>query len=132
MSVYIPWSCVTGLIQRDAGKFTGYDRIVGLTRGGVILASLIQRFHPTAHLVLHDPACVLFVGDDNVLVVDDIWDTGGTVKQVSDRAFVREGNLHFYTLTSKQETTQPNHSIGKVILTPEWIHFPWEIEEDRR
>lgn len=129
MSVHIPWRLVTDLIQRDAGKFTSYDRIVGLTRGGVILASLIQRFHPRAHLVVHDPACVLFVGDDNVLVVDDIWDSGETIKQVKERCFIREGNLHFYTLTSKQDPTLPNHSTGVVLQTPEWIVFPWEIEE---
>lgn len=129
MAIEISWDFVVETIERDAPALKDFTKIVGLARGGVILASLIQRFHPCAHLVVHDPACVLFVGDDNVLVVDDIWDSGETIKQVKERCFIREGNLHFYTLTSKQDPTLPNHSTGVVLQTPEWIVFPWEIEE---
>lgn len=128
--IQIPWERVVYIIKEEAPMYTGYDRIVGLTRGGVILASLIQRFHPTSALHLHSPDRPLYVGADRVLVVDDVWDSGSTILQVLDKAHIRGGCLDFYTLVTKHIPTLPHHYYGMVINSPEWIHFPWEIEEE--
>lgn len=126
----VTWTDVEQTIKINLDKFKDYDRIVGVSRGGVILASLIQRFFPEAQLEVYDAEFPLTVSDDRVLVVDDIWDTGTTIESINSRAFVREGILNFFTLVSKSEEVPSNVSYGQYLQTPEWVHFPWEIEEN--
>ena len=125
----ITWEQVTDIVKRDAPSYAGFDTFVGVNRGGVIIASLFQRFHPNTKLAMVDAGCTLNVVDNDVLIIDDIWDTGQTLETLHSKAFQREGNLACYTLTSKQLVTPIYHSYGLVVPNDVWVVFPWEIEE---
>lgn len=113
-----------------------WKKIVIITRGGLVPAALISRFLDIKHI---ETICIESYSDErqqhnmnvlkeyrnedeNILVIDDLADTGETLKEVRKML----PNAYFVALYTKP--------LGKEYLdefveqTPQnvWLYFPWE------
>jgi hypoxanthine phosphoribosyltransferase len=117
------------------------DVIVGLTRGGLIPAVRLSHMFNvklyTLNISLRDGKCSS-AGFDwrrlqkyrNILVVDDINDSGSTLHEVYNQCYGREiMKPKFATLLSKSSSKFECDYSGELINKDkdnEWIVFPWE------
>lgn len=118
--VKINWDNVNSLldvINVQAGNKVGY--VTGIPRGGTILAILYS--HRFNIPYIETPTNDLH----NLLILDDISDTGETLEKYSKKYYNNLTGTLFY----KEESIKKPHFYGLYI--PEgygWIVFPWENE----
>jgi len=150
--IALSWDECLGYSQALAGLIKGrtgapYDLIVSIARGGWIPARLIAKHLNIRELVSYgvrsyndedeQEKVVVYqdfpknidtlVRDRHVLIVDDIADTGKTLRTAYDILL----KLHPKTLATacthfkKRSTIEPKFYIHEVEDTT-WIEFPWE------
>ncbi len=125
--------------KADKKQFT---RIVGITRGGLIPAVMLSHrlnvpmltYNVTSYkgkkqqdlnIIQGRDLLDIITRDDKILVVDDICDTGITIR------YMRE-LLADYDVTIASIIIKPNSKEGvdyysAVINDNVWIKFPWEV-----
>ena len=67
--------------------------------------------------------------DDNLIVVDDIYDTGKTLKEVKKylKTFFPKNKAYYFTIFGRPN----NDSINFIFENKgKWVNFPWEIIEE--
>jgi len=122
--VYYSWEEVEELVDLLAQQIVKSGRqiehIFGLQRGGLIPAVLLS--HKLGIPMTQDPT------RQNILIVDDICDSGKTFKEF----FVRCPNSLFACLHFKPHTSifNPDYSANK-FLSDDWICYPWEREDSQ-
>lgn len=129
-------------------KKIDYDIIIGLARGGWVPARILSDLLNNDDLYnmrvkfytgigqTGDKPVILHptqydVKGKNVLLVDDIADTGQSLTLARDHLKEREaGNIYIITLVKKPHTKiQPDLYIEE---TSHWVIFPWEVRETMR
>jgi len=139
----ISWSEYNDLVSSIASKIgqREIDCIVGLTRGGLIPAVQLSHMYNaklyTLNISLRDGKCSS-AGFDwrrlqpyrNILVVDDINDSGKTLQTVYEQCYGREiMKPTFATLLEKTSSAFTVDYAGEIINKDkenDWIVFPWE------
>jgi hypothetical protein len=143
----VSWADVERMVAKLVGRLPGdYDGLLVITRGGMVPACLISerlriRDILSAAVVLYDeqarllpePRFIRFPEDRQVegrrlLVVDDVWDSGGTIVAVRDRlrkagARVDVCVLHYKPRRSRFPGDGPDFYAE---TTHAWIVYPWE------
>jgi xanthine phosphoribosyltransferase len=116
--------------------------IVGLARGGLVPAIKLSHYLDIPMYALNKDESNLWMADDalegkEILVIDDINDTGATLAQLKydwsrntgDWESVFGFNVKFAVLIDNESSEQAvdyyGYSINKV-ENPEWCVFPWE------
>lgn len=111
---YVSWAEIDRLVGILAGKvlteIPNIDSIHGIPRGGLIPAVLL------AHKLDLPWSNVML---PNTLVVDDICDSGKTIR---DSVGVHTATLY----TKLSAVAQPTISAMTLINESQWIVFPWE------
>jgi hypoxanthine phosphoribosyltransferase len=107
------------------------DVVVGLVRGGSVPANLISQFLDIpCYMVNKDEDTHILPDGKNILVIDDINDTGKALTDVSNYlTFNYEANFKYATLVSNMGSTfeVDYFSVDINKLDEEvWIVFPWE------
>jgi len=113
--IYVTWEDINegvkdliNLLYPDKSK---YDSVYGIPRGGVVLAFLLS-YHLDLPLV-DKPS-------EHTLIVDDISDTGYTLKEF-------ESTHDIVTLFSTEWTkTKPKYYIFEKFSKNHWLIFAWE------
>ena len=118
------------------------DYIVGLTRGGLVPAIKLSHYLDVPMYALNKDESNLWMAEDalegtNILVIDDINDTGATLQALKNDWRSSHGdwesvfgfNVKFAVLIDNESSEQAvdyyGHSINK-LEKPEWCVFPWE------
>ena len=139
----ISWSDYDELVSSIASQLGDWepDAIVGLTRGGLVPAvSLSHRYNAKLYCLnisLRDGKASSAGFDwrrlekyQNILIVDDINDSGATLWEVANQIYGRMiSKPKFATLVSKETSEFDNLIFGDSINKEEednWIVFPWE------
>ena len=139
----ISWSDYDELVSSIASQLGDWepDAIVGLTRGGLVPAvSLSHRYNAKLYCLnisLRDGKASSAGFDwrrlekyENILIVDDINDSGATLWEVANQIYGRMiSKPKFATLVSKETSEFDNLIFGDSINKEEednWIVFPWE------
>jgi len=140
---YISWDQYQELYKNILDQ-VGYDQpqcIVGLTRGGLVPAVQLSHHFNVPLYVLnislrddmvddHDFDWSKLEGYSNILIVDDINDSGATFTQVMEECYEHLiVQPRFATLLSKRSSRFNPGLAGEVINNDredEWIVFPWE------
>jgi hypoxanthine phosphoribosyltransferase len=107
------------------------DVVVGLVRGGSVPANLLSQFLDIpCYMVNKDEQVHFLPAGNNVLVIDDINDSGSAMTEISNY-FTHEYDVNFKyaTLISNEgssfEVNYYSIEINK-IEEDVWIVFPWE------
>ena len=148
--VYLSWSNVDRLVSALVPRLEAYDYdvIIAITRGGIIPGAIIaERLGVLQVLVAsvdfyedeqHDldwPVFMQFPADSilrgkQVLIVDDIWDKGKQVVNVTERVKQAGGRpisvvLHYKPHRSQFPEKSPDFY---AVETSDWIIYPWEVD----
>ncbi len=118
MISYFTWSEFDKSVEHIANKcrFLDFSGIYGVPRGGLCLAVALS--HKLKINLISEPM-------KNSLIVDDIYETGFTLKSFKDI----EGAM-FFVLFSKVKPTWWN--TVNISDKREWIVFPWENDLDHQ
>ena len=112
MTTYFTWSDFDKSVVHIANKCKSleFSGIYGVPRGGLCLAVALS--HKLKINLISEPR-------KNTLIVDDVYETGITLKTFKDF----EGSM-FFVLFSKVKPTWWNTVF--ISEKSEWIVFPWE------
>jgi hypoxanthine phosphoribosyltransferase len=118
---FLSWNDVDRAINRLVASINNsgvkLDTIGGLPRGGLIPAVMLSH-----RLSIPFVAQVnIFNIPGNILIVDDICDSGKTLKR-----FKSEENIYTATLHWKQSAKYQPHYFWEIAYENEWICYPWE------
>lgn len=130
------------LAWRLAGINQNFKAIVCITRGGLVPAAIISR---ELNIRLIETVCIASYhdydsqgemhvlkgvtdtlkenGGQDVLVVDDLTDTGKTAAEV--RAILP--NAHFACVYAKPKGVPMVHTFVTEVSQDTWIYFPWDM-----
>jgi hypoxanthine phosphoribosyltransferase len=116
----VTWTEVEQLCQIIAAEVKHVDYIYGVPRGGLIPAVILS--HLTGIPLIED------VGNQtkNVLVVDDVNDTGKTVTQYHNHYPYNETAVLF----ERSTTFEKSDIVGVIVEDDEWLVMPWEVAEN--
>lgn len=136
---HLSWADYDELVSSVAAQMGEWspECIVGLTRGGLIPAVHLSHMYNTKlyclNISLRDNKASTEKFDweqlkdySKVLVVDDINDSGATLKKVQEESGI---SPKFACLLSKMSSESYVDYAGEIINTLEenaWIVFPWE------
>ncbi|MCW5772184.1 MAG: xanthine phosphoribosyltransferase [Rhodospirillaceae bacterium] len=131
-------------LHRDAkalawrlSEMGNFNTVVAITRGGLVPAAIVAR---ELDLRVIDTVCVasydhqdqgsvailkLPAGDgSDMLIVDDLVDTGGTLREVRKRL----PKAHYATVYAKPAGRPLVDTFVTEVSQDTWIHFPWDTE----
>lgn len=145
MEFLISWEKVDEALKKLAetvGREFCPDFIVGVARGGLVpavkLSHMLGAEFRTVHVKYYEgrkrlarPKLISDVGPlkGKVLVVDDVSDTGESLRFVVDRLAKRGAEVKVATIACKPcSKFKPDYFAFK---TEKWIVFPWEVKESR-
>ena len=120
---FITWNQVNKLLDKIHDQTQGgFDYVSGIPRGGLILAVLYShRFgvefmeYPSNHY-------------HNLLILDDIADSGKTLKKWTEKLNIP----YFATLHYKGSScVEPDFYGRKMIKEDKWIVYPWENKDSK-
>jgi uncharacterized protein len=147
---HLTWTQVEDLSLRLADSLPGpYDAMLVVTRGGMVPACIISEqlnlrnilvaavmFYSDVERTLDRPIFLQFPADPllngrNVLIVDDVWDSGRTIMAVKQRVLDAGGIpqtavLHYKPSHSTYGSEQPDFYVDE---TDAWIVYPWDVGE---
>jgi GTP cyclohydrolase IA len=120
----VTWSQAKSLAERIKARHPNTDCVYGIPRGGIAVAGFVDL--PMFDLPLHNPTPLMIAEHAaaqgrNVLIVDDIVDSGKTAEQYMGLGF------EFDSLFRKPHS--PAMLAPEAIETTNWIEFPWEVNE---
>jgi hypoxanthine phosphoribosyltransferase len=122
------------------------DVIIGLLRGGIIPARIFADFFNVkmdffaldvklyTGINERDKKPVIRHFDEDIkgkkiLIVDDIWDSGTTMKAVLE--YLKNEDIQTVTLYWKETADQKPTYYSYVAKEEQWIVFPWEKTETK-
>ena len=122
--IYLSWDDVNEAVESLAHQIKNsnehIEAITGLPRGGLIPAVLLSHKLGLPYVNLSNDC----EGHENVLVVDDICDSGETLKEYHQ--FFTTATIHYKQLA----IVKPDFYYS---LAPEneWIVYPWEQKDSK-
>lgn len=143
----VTWDEIAALCRELGDRVRGgsYDAILGIARGGLVPAALVAQEIGLRRVMAaavasyegdHRGASLDFlefppdqaIAGRNILVVDDIWDSGRTIELVRRRISEAGGRctvavLHYKPAQSAYPDRQPDIWLRE---TDDWIVYPWE------
>jgi xanthine phosphoribosyltransferase len=123
----------------DSKQFT---YIIGITRGGLIPAVMLSHrlgipmltYNVTSYkdkkqqelnIIQGGDLLDIITHDDKILVVDDICDTGNTIRYM--REMLSGYDITVASIIIKPDSKKDVDYYGAVINNNTWIKFPWEV-----
>jgi len=123
-------------------KELDFSHVVGIARGGLFPATIISYelniplvtcsvssyngIHKNELNVTDDLKVSRFTKTSNLLLVDDICDTGETMQWLSNKLTVENiKHMKACIFTKSKHTNYLDH-YGSVVPDDKWIVFPWE------
>ena len=148
--VYLSWNDVDKLISSLMPRLEAYDYdgVIAITRGGIVPGAIIAErltiqqvlvasvdFYEDEEHDLDWPVFMQFPADSvlrgkRLLIVDDIWDRGKQVVNVTERVKQAGGRalsvvLHYKPHRSFFSDKSPDFFGAE---TTNWIIYPWEVD----
>jgi len=123
---FITWGDIEEAIERLAINITNSEikiaAVGGLPRGGLIPAVMLSH---KLNIPFVSQANVQTI-HGNILIIDDICDSGQTLKR-----FKFEENVYTVTLHYKTTAEYEPHFWWKIAPENEWIVYPWERKDSK-
>lgn len=122
------WKALDSLIVKlkaSKGGLYKPTHILAIARGGLVPATYIAHALGVSTIECCREVPPMYNLSDDVLIVDDISDSGDTLAQL-----VVKLNCNYTTATvfKRFNTSFEPDYFGEEILTDDWITFPWEVK----
>ena len=122
--IYLSWNdiedAIVSLAHQIKNSNETIEAITGLPRGGLIPAVLLSHKLGLPYVSSHND----FDGYENVLVVDDICDSGETLKE--HHQFFTTATIHY-----KQTAIVKPDFYYSLAPRDKWIVYPWEQKDSQ-
>lgn len=129
-------------------KYLGITHIVGVSRGGLVPAVVLSHLASVPLIPVsysakegkgdgrnHTNVVPQFNRDDVILIVDDIADSGYTLKELVESIQPQVSQVYttslYYKITSVYQPDFWCWTIGEKELD-QWVWFPWEVQKYER
>lgn len=151
---YLTWkdfeNCCYCLNQKFALDNYTPEIIIGLSRGGVIpariLSDILNNFDlyfidvklydgtkKKDNIVIRSDVDLSLIKDKKAVIVDDIYDSGTTIKSVVSYLKSKEfNNISTATLYAREGLNEYPNYYSKIVKRKDWIVFPWEKNEFKK
>jgi len=129
-------------ISRRAKQHGGFTHVIGIARGGLVPATIISYFLKIPLItcsvssynnkekkkleIQSDLKLVDIPKNSKLLVVDDICDTGETIKWISNKLGFASLDYEVACIFTKAKHKGKIRFFGTVVPDDKWIVFPWE------
>jgi xanthine phosphoribosyltransferase len=131
----------TRILVRRLMNTGPWQGIIALTRGGLVPAAIVAR-EMSIHVVdtlcittydeqvkgnlkiLKEPEAAMKTGGEGWLLIDDLVDTGTTMKAARERL----PNAHFATVYAKPKGLELVDTYVHDVEQEVWVFFPWDTE----
>jgi hypoxanthine phosphoribosyltransferase len=148
--IYYSWDQITEACNMFAegvhdthgdGKYTRFDAVVGLTRGGLVPGVILSHLFYDIPLIPVDYSSSQGMGDNvgshsndvpnikqhRLLLVDDIIDSGHTMNELVLLLRARGHDVMTYSYIWKEGAVfAPDQYCVKLPADAGWVVFPWE------
>jgi hypoxanthine phosphoribosyltransferase len=126
---YITWEKFDDQVNKLASKIKNVDYVVGVPRGGLILAVIMSHRLGIKHMTIDHLEKLeefnLNIDNKSILIVDDISDSGQTLKHYKKQGYTTA------TIDVRNTTiTKPDYYCNW-LDTPDWIVYPWEEKDSK-
>jgi uncharacterized protein len=126
---YIKWKELDKQVSYLSKKIKNVDYVVGIPRGGLILAVMMSHRLNIKHMTIDHLEKLeefdLNINKKNILIVDDISDSGHTLKHYKKQGYTTA------TLDVRNTTvTKPDYYCNW-LETTDWIVYPWEKKDSK-
>jgi|SRR6056300_438036 len=120
--VFLSWKWVDDQLNTIGDKLEGKELefISGIPRGGLIPAVMISHAFGTKYISYSSAKMLPKELREKVLIIDDIADTGHTLKEAVELGFMTA------TLAMRSGTLTMPLYYGEFITDDRWLVFPWE------
>lgn len=120
--LYLSWKWVDDQINTIGDKLDGYELefIAGIPRGGLIPAVIMSHAFGIKYISYSSAKLLPKDLREKTIVIDDISDTGVTMKEADDLGFITAA------LSLRSGTKTIPNFVGQQINDDSWLVFPWE------
>ena len=120
--LYLSWKWVDDQINTIGDKLEGLDLefVAGIPRGGLIPAVMISHAFGIKYISYSSAKLLPKDLREKTLVIDDIADTGYTLKEADELGFKAA------TLAMRSSSITSPTFYGEIINDSRWLVFPWE------
>ena len=136
--INVSFAEVKACINDHTSRPMDHDVILGLARGGLVPAVMLshklniplvvcQYSSKNGKGTTQQQNCLPDIQGMRILIVDDINDTGHTLKEVFEH-YKHDNVVEVYTLVKRMGTCFDQGTASLIAATDDWYVFPWEIE----
>lgn len=120
--IYLSWKWVDEQINTIGDKLENVDIefVSGIPRGGLIPAVMMSHVFGIKYISYSSAKMLPKDLRNKTVVVDDIADTGVTLKEADEIGFITA------TLSMRSTSLTAPRYFGEFITGNEWLVFPWE------
>tara|TARA_B100000900_G_C20335312_1_gene615902 strand:+ start:310 stop:732 length:423 start_codon:yes stop_codon:yes gene_type:complete len=119
---FLSWKWVDDQLHNIGDRLEGIELefVSGIPRGGLIPAVMMSHAFGIKYISYSSAKLLPIDLREKTLVVDDIADTGHTLKEALDLKFITT------TLAMRAGSKTSPRLYGEMILDDRWLVFPWE------
>ena len=126
--IILSWDDIKDVINKVVEKIENLEKkpfyIYGVPRGGLIPATWISHKTGIKYQQINSTQISKIADLSHILIIDDICDSGKTVKEIRENyPKVKVACLYY------KETASETPDIYGEIVGDEWLVFPWETDE---
>lgn len=120
--IFYTWSTIEDAIEVLASKIknNSYKYITGIPRGGVVPAVMLSHKTGIPFISVETASVLTSEGIENIIVVDDICDTGKTLTRYKKLGFP------IATIDLKKSAVFTPNYYAYIIPIDHYIVYPWE------
>lgn len=142
--LFLTWPDITNYLNRihqETNHYSSNAAIIGLSRGGLVPAVMLSHLkgintfyscgiksycneNKSTEIMFQYPDKEALKNKEVVYVVDDICDTGGTLKFIENYLLPIK-MISITLIYRKNELYRPNY-FGSELSDKRWVVFPWE------
>lgn len=127
--VYFSWNDFEKAVQELTKQISFWDKIdfvVGIPRGGVILAIVLSHRTGVKHMTIdHFEKVKGELDPKRILIVDDISDSGQTLKKYVDEGYLTA------TWHERFSTIAKPDFVVEHLNNTDWVVYPWEAKDSK-
>ena len=126
--VFLSWDDIEEQVNKLAGQINRMEKkpfyLYGVPRGGLIPATWLSHKTGIKYQQINSSQISKIADLSHILIVDDICDSGETIKKIKENFPKCQPATLYY-----KETAIDKPNIYGEIVGEEWLVFPWENNE---